>query len=172
MLVPRFLLMCVPAAVLLAAVGLSSFGRRASLVLVGLTVAASLAGVRSYYRHPQLKEDSRGASVYVFSQAHPGDGVIVLPEYGRFVFSYYRQLRHISPAQLPYASLNGTTEAVERSANRLWVVVYQGQSSKPIGVTGIQPLVTASGGAYCTLTSTQFNLIEVWLLQKCRPSQE
>ena len=89
---PRYLVICVPALVLLAAavlVRLSSRWLQAAAVL--LLAWFSLQGVRSYYRadFDIAREDWRDATHYVLSQALPGDGVVFHAALGRMPFEYY-----------------------------------------------------------------------------------
>ena len=160
----RYLLVCVPAAVLLAAFGFNSLARSVSLVCISLTLIASLVMVRSYYRHPQGKEDWRSANRYVSTEARAGDAVIVLPEYGRFTFTFYSNLRALPSKELPYALLNGDIEGSSRSATRLWLVVFGYQNSDH----AIGSVQSASNSAYCGTHLEKFYLIEVSLLEACQ----
>jgi hypothetical protein len=81
-MVPRFLAVCIPAAVLLAAAGLGFYKQRFPLIMVlvlGLAVLFSVKSIRFYYRHPDLNEDWRGATGYILANVGAGDDVIFCP---------------------------------------------------------------------------------------------
>lgn len=163
LLVPRFLLFCVPAAALLAAQGVNSFHRPSNWLLFALIVAASLAGVRSYYRRP--KPDWRGAAAQIFSQSRSGDAVLVTPAYGHFTLDYYRQLAGVSSDRLPYAAAGGQIEPNHAQASRLWLVVYGGQGANQPARQAILSLDAASRNQYCPTRSWQFSFLELFLVQ-------
>src|SRR5712692_1303216 len=158
-LVSRFLLICAPAAILVAAAGLSVLQSWVRILMLAVLVLGSFNSALSYYRHPQLKEDWRGASVYLLSQAEPEDSVIVLPGYGYFTVDYYREINPAAalPLRFPDPDSPGDGE-------RIWLLVYG--SSDPMARDVIQKL-RSSTSPYCELKSQQFNLITVWLLQRC-----
>jgi len=86
---PRNLLMCVPAAALLLALGLAD--RRlprlvAPAVVVALLALRALAVGASYGVSP---EPWRAASADVLARARPGDCIAFYPEDGRMAFQYY-----------------------------------------------------------------------------------
>ena len=87
--VPRFLLVCLPASVLLGAAGLASITkawvRNGVVVILAL---ASVVGVRSYYRHPPV-QDWRGAVAYITQNAAPGDAVLFPFAHYSMPFGYY-----------------------------------------------------------------------------------
>jgi mannosyltransferase len=88
--VPRYLIICLPPLVLLAAVGLTEsrvrFGTAAALLLV-----VAMAGYEDahYFTSPGL-EDWRGATTYAASRFRPGDGFVFDPAYLQKPFEYYR----------------------------------------------------------------------------------
>ena len=159
-LVSRFLLICAPAAILVAAAGLSLLQRWARILMLAAMVLGSFNSALSYYRHPQLKEDWRGTSVYLLSQAEPEDNVIVLPGYGRFTFDYYREVNPAAAVPLRFPDLDSPLDG-----ERIWLIVYE--SSDPMARDVIRKLRNAPGSSYCEIKSQQFNLIKVWLLQRC-----
>ena len=124
-LVPRYLLVCVPAAVILAAYGLAGLRLRPRVFLAAATVLLSLLGLIYYQTRP--REDWRGAARYVFAQAQPGDAILVLPSYSRLPFLYYRSRfgGDALPLESPDAAAPGAA-GLERLAHyrRLWVLVY------------------------------------------------
>ena len=92
--VDRFLLICVPAFVLLAAIGLSQIRTRWILItcicMMLVVSVRKLPWLGGYWEN----EDWRGASSYLISQASPRDGILFYSAYGRLSFDYYeRRLR-------------------------------------------------------------------------------
>ncbi|MGC2324938.1 MAG: glycosyltransferase family 39 protein [Terriglobales bacterium] len=91
----RYLILCLPASVLLAAAGISgcrpAWVRTAFLAVI---VALSVGGVFSYYRadFDIARDDWRSASHYLLAHASPGDGIFFYTSPGRFSFEYYRLL--------------------------------------------------------------------------------
>jgi hypothetical protein len=74
-----YLIVVLPALLLLAAVGIVKLPRRAAgAAVLGLLVVLSAVGIRSWYTHPSL-EDFRGATNYVLADARHGDGIIYYP---------------------------------------------------------------------------------------------
>jgi len=98
---------------------------------------------------------------------HPGDSVSVVPDYGKFTVDYYRQLHPNWPRDFAYVSA-GDPAMLTSSTERLWLVVYGYENANHMAARqAVQSVVRASTGRYCAINSAQFNLIEVWLLEKC-----
>jgi mannosyltransferase len=165
-LVPRFFSQYVPAAMLLGAAGIDAMGRRFGFVIASLTIVASLAGVRSYYRHSETKEDWRSAAQYVLSGSNPEDVVAVLPEYGRFTFDYYRQL-HGSADHGPKPFALESAETPGLTSKKLWVVAYGAIDSNMAAEKALHAIAVATRGKYCETEDRQFNLIKVWRFERC-----
>jgi len=161
---PRFLIICLPAAVLLAAAGSNSLSKRWNAVWVTVLALASLNSVNSYYRRP--REDWRATANYVLSHSTPGDAVVFVPEYGHFPFDYYEQRyversRDARPAA-PVLTQNfdWTKAGASLPYRRTWLVIYQPETINPEKRSAIESL---SG----TNVSTQeFTSIEVRLLKR------
>lgn len=91
----RYLIVCLPASVLLVAAGISrcrpAWLRTAFLAVI---VVLSVRGIVSYYRvdFDIARDDWRSASYYLLANARPGDGVFFYTSPGRFTFEYYRLL--------------------------------------------------------------------------------
>jgi len=86
----RYLLICLPAFVLLAAYGFSCIPSRAWHALALTTTAGlSLAAVGLYYSRP--KDNWREATRYLVSNTHAGETVILYPAYAELPFSYYQE---------------------------------------------------------------------------------
>lgn len=163
LLIPRLLLLSVPAAVLLAGRGLEAIRRPWNWVLLVVMVVASLASVRSYYRSP--KPDWRAATGQIARDFQPGDAVAVVPAYGRFTVDYYRQFDGLPASRLPYA--DGQVPG-KGKPNRLWLMVYGGEGDN----APAQEALRAAGGQndYCLAGSSQFAYIELFLMTPCTSS--
>jgi len=93
---PRNLLMVLPAAALLLAVGI--FDRRVPSIL-SWSVLGALIALRALQLAPSYgvsPEDWRGATAFVLARAQPRDCIAFYPSDGRMAFAYYRDAR--SPA--------------------------------------------------------------------------
>ena len=92
LLVERFLAICIPASVLLAAAGFDSLLARSRLiaaVVLMLLVLYSARSLRFFYTHPDINDDWRSATAHILAHAQARDEVVVLPAYARFTFDYY-----------------------------------------------------------------------------------
>ena len=173
---PRFLLICVPAAVLFAAAGSAGFSKRWNVVWVTLLALASLNSVISYYRRP--REDWRAATNYVLSNATTGDALVIVPEYGHFPFDYYEQryLEHnpragtgvALPVMVPSSDFAKAGDAFPY--RRTWLVIYQPETMNPEKRSAMERLTTQSGQPYGDIKSAtrEFTAIEVRLLERNR----
>jgi mannosyltransferase len=93
LLVPRFLAIGIPAAILLAAAGLiqvARWSKSAALIVLLLIVFYSGSAIRFYHRHPESSVDWRGAFAYLLPRVQPGDEVVMDP-YVVYTFDYYRE---------------------------------------------------------------------------------
>ena len=114
MLVPRYVIVALVGAVLLAASGVAALRRPWLAVLAVLIfVAVSVPGLRTSYTFAG-KADWRGAAALVASSAQPGD-VVVIAGFGRRTFRYYHD-RH--PVKATRWALTGGL----RRTDRVWVV--------------------------------------------------
>lgn len=164
-LIPRLMLLSVPAAVLLAGRGVESIRRPWNWLLLAGMVAASLASARSYYRRP--KPDWRAVTGEIARDFQSGDALAVVPQYGRFTVDYYRQRDGLPVSRVPYAAAGG--ELTDKSkAERLWLIVYGGQGYN----APAQEAIRAARGRndYCVARSSQFAYIELFLMTPCTGS--
>lgn len=86
----RYLLVCLPATAMLAALGADwlKFARVGIVLVAALCVMSTIAVVRS---HHTPREDWRGATNGILDSAQPGDAVVFYPFYARNMFDYYRE---------------------------------------------------------------------------------
>jgi len=91
MLVDRYLLFCMPAALLLGAAGLSELRNRSVVtVYFALLMVLLLRSDLDYYRYFR-GGDWRDTAQYVLAEGRPGDAVILFPDETRWSFDYYYQ---------------------------------------------------------------------------------
>jgi 4-amino-4-deoxy-L-arabinose transferase-like glycosyltransferase len=93
-LVERYLAVCIPAVVLLAADGIASVAQRQRIVATGLLLLIlffSASNIRFYVRHAEFDENWREATAFVVLGAHPGDEVVIMDGLPHVVFDHYRQ---------------------------------------------------------------------------------
>jgi hypothetical protein len=128
-LVPRYLIVCVPPLVLLAARGLALVRRP---VPFALALAAFLwtawPGIEITYRKP-WEEDARGAASYVLSRAREGDGILFYGGSGVAPFDWYRRRAGVGPGEPPRtlfpagAPLAEVLESLPDGVSRVWLVL-------------------------------------------------
>ena len=131
--VDKYLMECLPFAVLLVAVGVERLRPRALrfgalLVLVAIS-AHALTG---YYRGSD-KDDWRAATRYVLDSAQDGDALMFFPRYGVDPFEYYRVQRGSSarepsviyPGVFGEGDVGAAITGVQHRYERLWAVFNQ-----------------------------------------------
>ncbi len=165
LLVPRFLLICLPASVLLASAGFASLPRPWAMGAVLLVVLLSAQSVVSFYRNDKIKEDWRGSTQYVLAHSRPGDIVVVLPLYERYTFDYYRDIsaKGVNPIRLREADSLGSAAALP--GPRIWVLRFLGSDSSP--KEGLLRQLEFGTAYSCHFTDErQFNGIEVFEVER------
>lgn len=124
----RFLILGLPAWVLMTAVGTEGIGSRTWRVaaiggVCGLSLVSTLT---SYWR---VKEDWRGVTSYLIAQAHPEDRVLYYQPEGYFAVENYRNWLPGGNAPRPEGlSVNPDKNDWEKrlgSAPRVWLVLYR-----------------------------------------------
>jgi len=136
-LVPYYLIICLPPLVLIAAIGLSSC--RPRWIFLGILIAVvGLAGhtVLSYYRYA-TKEDWRDATRYVLSSVRPGDAIALGP-FAQTPFAVYRDLM-IKAGGLPPSVPLYSYKNVPDHVHRVWLVTKVDEAR--VSLTGAHALV-------------------------------
>lgn len=142
-LYPRYVLMCVPAAVLLAAEGIASVNARiphARLLAWGAFVAMVVLALMGTHRFDtglrNFGLDWRGAANYILAHRQPGDAVIFYNFGGGWTWDYYvARAREAGdhdatpPALFPLKF--DSASIVQRTApyRRVWIVLHQDLST-------------------------------------------
>jgi mannosyltransferase len=138
----RYLLVSLPALILLVAVGLEQLRRSVLIVAAVLVIGGmSLQGVRSYYQRDfdLYRDDWRDATHALLEDAQPGDAALIYVSTGRMSYEYYRSLDGASagplvlypahaPGRLDYRDflvepLAESLEGVHLDAPRVWLVL-------------------------------------------------
>ena len=176
---PRYVIICLPALVLLSAMGMMSFRRRwTALPVLALVCWFAVGGVRSYYEKDFDigREDFRGAAEYVVQHAEPGDIVLFHKGQGRFAYSYYAariraaaQPTIVAPGhdQPTWHDFMGTVtpqevNELERHSGRVWLVLSQ--NIEPTGEDALtRQMKAALGRTHRCIYEHHFAFVEVYL---------
>jgi len=148
-LAPRYLLMCVPAAVLLAGWGLVALeervprGRLVSSAAVLMMFVLAFSGTRDYYASFETHGHKwREVTKYVLLHQEPDDTVIFYTFSGHYVFDYYAAHEKVAGAALtapvvlfPLALERASIEKHTQPYRRVWLVLHQTRRSP---VTDVQ----------------------------------
>ena len=138
LLVPRFLLMCVPAAILLAAQGLRTIeqrlpqGRIVSSVMLVMIITVASSAVGDYYASfATYGHNWRAVTNYLLSRQEPGDAAIFYTFSGYRPFDYYVRRtnettgQEAEPAVLfPLVLDRAGIEKRTASYRRIWFVTH------------------------------------------------
>lgn len=163
----RFMLFCVPAAVLLAAQGL--FGlpqKRRRIVLIAACILSFASVVFAYFTP---REDWQGAARYVIAQSTAGDVVSVVPEWTHHPFDFYWRRwgrADVSRAQLPEepGELDASLDKMSAAQDRLWLVVSTGSKDARSSAAVIELKSALAAHHYRLLASRDFHdvLVETY----------
>ena len=187
---PRYFICCLPALLLLAAVGLARLRPRWLLApALVVLLALSLRGTSSYYQHDfdEQRENWRAGTAYLLAHAEPGDGLLFHIAMGRLPYEYYRSLappRTPSPQVLyPHRADHITfldfvqkpdygglaRQLLQRS--RIWLVFsHAGELSKPDEISaGLMQMLAA--GSYREVEHQDFNGLEIRLYTRANAAQ-
>lgn len=172
--VPRFLAICIPAAVLLAAAGivqLARWSRVAGAIVLLVIVFYSGSAIRFYDRHPEFNVDWRGAISYLLPRLQPGDQLAMDP-YVRYTFDYYRQESSAHVRPLVMTSSLSAPLATPEPAN-VWAIASvlvnpDDPSSGPQGTRAQVEAFLAAHKSYCAEPPRPEGAsVEVWQLRRC-----
>ena len=132
MLVERYLAVCIPASVLLAARGvsaLSAWSRATAIGLLLMMVLGSASGLRFYFRHPDYEENWRAAILHALDHVQPGDEIVVDP-YSRFTFDFYSQQRGVPQSALRISRTLTAAAAQFPAPGQIWFVGRKGSQGE------------------------------------------
>jgi mannosyltransferase len=164
LLVSRYLLVCVPASVILAAAGLVRLNRVPAAILLSLAIFYSISGDRFYYRHPRLAEDWRGATGNVLARYSPGESVVVLPTFAKFTFDYYRRAAGMSDGTV--LERESVAEIPVTNHGRVWFLA-SGVITPQLGPAEVAAFLARQKGSYCVAELRDFSGVKLWRVQPC-----
>jgi mannosyltransferase len=179
---PRYLIGCMAALLVLAAVGLARLRPPWLLAPAGvLLVALLLHGTFSYYQHDfdDQRENWRGGVAFLLAHARPDDGVLFHIAAGRLPYEYYRSLapspvpspQVLYPHQANHITFLDFVQKPDYGAlarqlpryPRVWLVFSQaGDLSKPDEISEGLMRMLASGG-YRETGRSDFDGLEIRL---------
>ena len=142
-LYPRYVAMCVPAAVLLAAWGLAAVaesvprGRWVSAILFLIMAGLTLRGAWDHYASfKTYGNDWRGVTRYILSHAQHDDAIVFFTPSGYREYLYYVERERGADTSIPVPvalfPLPADTSGIQnhtRSYPRVWLVLHQLRSS-------------------------------------------
>jgi mannosyltransferase len=188
MYVSRYLLICLPSLVVLAAKGMCSL-KQPWAQAVTLCAIVALAGARlpQYYRYRSSSQEWKTATQYLLTAGHPGDAVLFCVPPGRLLFEYYRdryypQLdKKVTIAYPEYADddrgpqtilyLPTLSEDVLKSLgerrDRVWVVLYRDKWKREKDLSNhVQELLA---GTHANVTVNKLGEVTLLLYTGNRP---
>ncbi|MGA2905888.1 MAG: hypothetical protein ABSD98_18840, partial [Candidatus Korobacteraceae bacterium] len=175
--VPRFLAICIPAGVLLAAAGVMQvmrWSRAAGALALLLLLITSASGLGFYWRHPQSSIDWRGAIQYLLPRVEPGDEIAMQPYVG-FVFDYYRQL-YTRPLPPVVTAARLAQPLPTPEPHNLWLLAPAARnpddpaSGPQAAEAAVRQFVAAHRDTYCALPpQPQGATVMVWQIRRCAP---
>jgi uncharacterized membrane protein len=121
--IARYLLVCLPAALLLFGQGLAQVRPNwLAVAVLAVMVCASLIAVRSYYRKPG-KEDWKHAISYLAENARSGDEVILENEYCGRPFDYSLRMSGVQlPKMRTQVGVAAGLSSLSAQGHHLWVL--------------------------------------------------
>ncbi len=134
----RFLIIGLPAWVLMCAVGAEQIRSRAwrGTAIAGVCVLSLVSTVAWYSRG---QEDWRGVTGYLVAQAHPEDRVLYYQGVGYFAAEHYRDWLPSGNAPRPLGvrvdPADGDWEKQINGAPRVWLVLYRANLDDPVART-------------------------------------
>jgi mannosyltransferase len=122
MYAPRFLIFCLPAALLLIAEGIAEIRLawiRYALVLA--LVVGEIGPIRSYYAETG-QEDWKGAVEFLAKNAHAGEAAVLPNAYCELPLKYQLEHAEYRVPELPIIPWAGTQGAQANGSDHLWIV--------------------------------------------------
>jgi mannosyltransferase len=131
--VTHYLIVVLPALLLLAAAGVAALPRKlAGIGVCCLLVALALVYAKSWYEEPSI-EGYRGAARYVLGSDRPGDGIVYYPELAlggpSQGFAYYEFRSHTQGPHRVRLQLTADSSARPR---RFWLVIRNSDVPLPL----------------------------------------
>ena len=180
LLIERFLSICIPATVLLAAAGilqLSRWSRPVALGLLALIIFYSASAIRFYDKHPEFAEGWKEASNSILKRVQPGDTVIAEGLTG-LTFDYYRDTfggklpplarwdSFATPMQAPLSRNIWILGSVHFDPN--WKGAVPGSAEAEVRSFGY-----AHRDEYClALPNFDAGEVRVWQFRRCQPPND
>lgn len=172
----RYFAVCLPPALLLAAIGLARV--RPRWVFAGvLVIIVGLASHRVIAYYESDKEDWRGATRYIVSQVKPGDAVLLPATFIWMAFNYYHdrlqaptssvsilvllgpQERYLPPeTRYPEIIALSYPDDLPRAYDRVWVLLSHHMNYQFDG-----PIFPVLGRRYLSVTEKTFSYVKVRL---------
>jgi mannosyltransferase len=122
--VDKYLMECLPFAVLLVAIGVNELRPQAlRWSVLSLTLLISAHGTLDYFRRPD-KDDWRSATHYVLASARSGDAALFFPRFVVAPFEYYREQFDTTAARVASVAIVEPGSTQHRYA-RLWALFNQ-----------------------------------------------
>jgi mannosyltransferase len=144
MFLSKYLIVSLPALVLVAAVAITSVRRPVvAAVLVLAIVTLSALRVAAWYQRNSL-EDWGGATRYVVANMHPGDGVVFFPEWSSVPVTYYE--RQDGASGLENLDPRGQLVKGWNTKRRIWLVEREADAGR--GQLDLQRLELALSRTY------------------------
>jgi len=123
----RYLIICLPPLVLLAANGIARLPNgSARVVAIVALVAATLP---SFERTHRTRADWKRATAYVLAEARAGDAVVFYPHNGRVPFDYYL-LRAVDAAPDLALQTEQEPDRIDAADARVWLMLSRIRGSK------------------------------------------
>ncbi len=146
----RFLIVCLPAFVLLVARGLITL--RPATAWIAAFIALSIVTVFSSYS--RTRENWRDATHFVLSEAQPGDAILFYRGYSDAPFYYYESR---SPAKNRPERVPNDNAIALSSKKRLWAILY------PVGPPDVVAKESDLTQRYPVLEQTTFHGVRIVL---------
>jgi mannosyltransferase len=177
----RYMIVCLPALVLMVATGITSLRRWwIAVPLLGMICWFAVGGVRSYYANDFdiSREDCRGAAEYVLAHAQLGDVIAFHKAQNRFAFTYYAE--HMSGVRptIMYPGGDQPTwrdffgkatpqvlDSLAKANGRVWLVVSENMGPQGEDAAA-QRIKSAVAGTHPLVRVKDVAFLKVYLYEK------